>query len=1027
MTERATTRPRARVVGGSMRHNPRVIDAQHPAATHVTPYDRLEASDERIERLLASGAQREALVDYFGTAAYAELVVLARRAARTRGGPRVYILPGIMGSQLGRPRGHGLPRDILWLDPIDIAIGRLREIVMRPHTPVQAMGVILFHFLKLKLRLAIAGFSPRLFAYDWRRSVVEAGRAFAAEVARDASPRIHVVAHSMGGLVARAALALPGQERIERLVMLGTPNSGSFAPVQALRGTYAVVRKLAALDQVHSAETLASEVYSTFPGLYELLPAEGTTALDLFDPSAWPATGPRPDPALLAAARSSLRGLAPGDERMVLIAGHARPTVTGVRRAGAEFEYVVTRDGDGTVPLALAGLPGVRTYYAREGHSELTTNGTIASAVIDLLRTGRTGRLTGSWPRPTRASARVGDADLRRSHRQKVDWHALTNDERRLYLGTLNDPPRLRLFAPERASRRARQAGGRGGTTLGALEILIVRGEIQDADAEALAAGVFHGVRPAGAIAAIDARLGGAITEFAARRMLPGDAGQVSAVPAAGRLAHADHVVIVGLGRFADLDGAAIELAADSVARFCEHGGIRSVATVPWGAGAGLPSTLSVAAQLRGFLRQRAVRAPRLKRVVFVIRDAAEHRAIARLARTLAIEIDPEGALLSVRTGSARRSRRAAGRTARTRAVPRLAHLLVERTASAAGSETWRAAVLTAGEHAAVVAENAHFEPAELDALLAQLDDGRLSAARVTGIGARLGKLVLHPNVRAALALADSAPLMVVNDDSASRLPWEMLTIGGWTPALRAGLSRRFAASSLAVARFSERRRNDRLLTVLLIANPTEDLPGAAREGERVRDLFRALPDARLALIEGRAATRARILAEFDSGDYDVVHYAGHAAFEPATPRASGLVVSDGVIGGADLGALAQLPALVFFNACESGRVRGARRGAPGAETARTSRATALTAGTSVAEAWLRAGIANFIGTYWPVSDTAAETCAAKFYGALIAGKAIGAALLEARHAVRARQSPDWADYLHYGDPLFELKAASPD
>ena len=29
--------------------------------------------------------------------------------------------------------------------------------------------------------------------------------------------------------------------------------------------------------------------------------------------------------------------------------------------------------------------------------------------------------------------------------------------------------------------------------------------------------------------------------------------------------------------------------------------------------------------------------------------------------------------------------------------------------------------------------------------------------------------------------------------------------------------------------------------------------------------------------------------------------------------------------------------------------------------------------------------------------------------------------------AVRARQSPDWADYLHYGDPLFELKAASPD
>ena len=66
-----------------------------------------------VDHLLASGAQREALTDYFGAAAYAELAALVRRAARarSRGGPRVYILPGIMGSLLVRPRGHGLPID----------------------------------------------------------------------------------------------------------------------------------------------------------------------------------------------------------------------------------------------------------------------------------------------------------------------------------------------------------------------------------------------------------------------------------------------------------------------------------------------------------------------------------------------------------------------------------------------------------------------------------------------------------------------------------------------------------------------------------------------------------------------------------------------------------------------------------------------------------------------------------------------------------------------------------------------------
>jgi CHAT domain-containing protein len=471
--------------------------------------------------------------------------------------------------------------------------------------------------------------------------------------------------------------------------------------------------------------------------------------------------------------------------------------------------------------------------------------------------------------------------------------------------------------------------------------------------------------------------------------------------------------VIVGLGRFADLDAAGIELAADSVARFCEHSGIRSLATVPWGAGAGLPATLSFAAQLRGYLRPRSAGAPRLARIVFVVRDAAEHRAITRLAETLAREIDPDGTLLAIQS-TARPPRRAArGRPRRLRTAPQLAHLFVERTAASASTETWRAAVLTAGPHAAVISESVRFPRRELVAALGRLD-GELTAARVTGIGARLAQLVLHPNVRDALSTVQAEPLVVVNDDATSRLPWEMLTLGRWSPAIHAGLSRRFAASDLSIARFSERRRSDRQLTVLLIVNPTEDLPGAAREGVRVRDLFRGLPDARLTLVEGRAATRARVLAEFESGDYDVVHYAGHAAFAPATPQASGLVVSDGAITGGDLGSLAQLPALVFFNACESARVRGGRR---------SVRAGALTAGASVAEAWLRAGIANFIGTYWPVSDAAAETCAAKFYAALLAGKPIGAALLEARHAVLAQRSPDWADYLHYGDPLFELKA----
>jgi CHAT domain-containing protein len=79
----------------------------------------------------------------------------------------------------------------------------------------------------------------------------------------------------------------------------------------------------------------------------------------------------------------------------------------------------------------------------------------------------------------------------------------------------------------------------------------------------------------------------------------------------------------------------------------------------------------------------------------------------------------------------------------------------------------------------------------------------------------------------------------------------------------------------------------------------------------------------------------------------------------------------------------------------------------------------------SLAETLLRAGVAHYIGTHWPVSDTAATAFAEAFYRQLLRGT-IGAALVTARRAVHASRSPDWADYIHYGDAEFRLKAPAP-
>ena len=259
---------------------------------HVTPYDRFALSDEDIERLLVSGKLRRELIVYFGADEYRDLARLARQAAATPikdESLRVIIVPGIMGSQLGLHRTAPDPNDVLWVDPIDIGLGRLATLRLPGTAPIVPLGVVIYSYLKLKLHLRAAGFAASFHDYDWRLGVDELGRSFADRLRNEPSERLAIVAHSMGGLVSRAAVVLPGAERVERVLLLGSPNYGSFATIQALRGTYAVVRKLARLAGDASAEFLSGEIFNTFPSLYQMLPASNRSvpSLQLAAGSIW--------------------------------------------------------------------------------------------------------------------------------------------------------------------------------------------------------------------------------------------------------------------------------------------------------------------------------------------------------------------------------------------------------------------------------------------------------------------------------------------------------------------------------------------------------------------------------------------------------------------------------------------------------------------------------------------------------------------------------------------------------------------
>ena len=425
---------------------------------HITPYDRFGWSDVEIEAMLASGEHRQELAAYFGQTEYLDLVRLARRAERAGvkdSDPHVMVVPGILGSQLGIARRRPLPNDVLWLDPIDIQVGRLRLLGLDAGAPIIPLGVVLYSHLKLRLRLRAAGFGVTLHDYDWRLPIEDSAASFAERLRQQGSRRSAIVAHSMGGMVSRLALALPGTQHVERVVLLGTPNLGSFAPVQALRGTYAVVRKIARLDGNTTAERLTEEVFNSFPSLYQMVPASDRNGANLLDPGAWPASGPALRLPLFEAARRFREAIPPADERFVAIAGVGQETVTMASKGRDGFVYTVTRHGDGTVPTCSAALEGESTYFARAAHSDLTRDAHVASAVIELLRKGSTKRLPTLWTSSSRAQARVSDSELRRTHADKVDWIRLTPAQRRQFLQNLNEPLKLRLRVPAARSRAA--------------------------------------------------------------------------------------------------------------------------------------------------------------------------------------------------------------------------------------------------------------------------------------------------------------------------------------------------------------------------------------------------------------------------------------------------------------------------------------------------------------------------------------------------------------------------------------------
>lgn len=299
------------------------------------------------------------------------------------------------------------------------------------------------------------------------------------------------------------------------------------------------------------------------------------------------------------------------------------------------------------------------------------------------------------------------------------------------------------------------------------------------------------------------------------------------------------------------------------------------------------------------------------------------------------------------------------------------------------------------------------------DAFLSELT-AELAAAALRGSGAaaslaKVGGLVfshlLTEPVRRRLRDSAAADLHLRLDERLVHVPWELCHDGERFLFERFRIGRQVITAQ-QIAEAPPRPPSRQRWRVLVVADPAEDLPQAALEGERLCALLDELPGLEVTLLAGRSARRVPLLAALQ--EHDAVHFAGHSHFDAEEPARSGWQLADGVLAAAELARLRPPPLLVFSNSCAA------------AATAAWSGAGGYEGGAfGLGSAFLIAGVRSYVGTFWAVHDAESRTCATAFYRALAAGARLGDALADARQAVLSSHGDGftWAGYLYYGDP----------
>ena len=989
--------------------------------------------------------------------------------------PAVFLLPGILGSHLrvNEQRIWLALRLFNGLAQLDYPDTEKRRV--EPDGPIGLTYDALMDFLADSHEVI-----P--FSYDWRIPIEEEAQRLGRDVevalkAREASGQpVRLLAHSMGGLLARTMqivaedtwnrwLARDGS----RLLMLGTPNDGSWAPMQVLSGDDSFGNTLTAVGAPFQ-DYKARGLMARFPGFLQLQAGLLDPSLPLSKRSGWLQLAEAdldqarawswwhqdgrqledfrwgvPEDQVLGRAvrfwenlrRQRDRDLPLWCDKLMLVVGSA-PFTTDGYEAGADG--LVYREaegrGDGRVSYSSAMLPGVRAWKLARDHGTLPAEKTAFPAFKELLETGDTTKL----PRFTDAAATRGAGEaapplaVRRRHpsREGSAGRPRSSDDD-LYTLPLDDASSSGT-APEQ----------------GPLAITVHNDNLAYVS-HPLMLGHYNASRLTSTEATVDGLIGGVMSEALAIGCYPDRpcSHQVfinthKANPL--QKARPESVIVVGLGEEGNLSATelanSVRMAVLAFAQRCKEGdgggetAFELWATLLGSGGKGIDA---------GQAAQMIAKGVRAANDVLCNRERWPHvgslhlvelyldRASTALNALKSMESAQPGLFAIeeiVREGEGG-ERRPLDMGYRGHGYDFISALTgnATRTGSSHSEIRYSMDVRRARtELRAQMAQRGLVEKLVERASNDQGNDGQ--------IGRTLFKLLVPIELEAALGGASSVLLEL--DKGTAPIPWEMLdsesssTPGaGHEPwALRTKLIRK-----LQLGEFRQQPRDaSRDSDALVIGEPVctdprfPRLPGARAEAKTVRDQLTSMlhGDRVQALIseDGNDRTEPNavtIINKLMERDWRIVHISGHGMLpEKEDPR--GVVLSDGLyLGPQEIGMMRVVPELVFVNCCHLAATPQARLLEQNYNRAKFA--------ASVAEQLIHNGVRCVVAAGWAVADAGAKIFAETFYAELLRGQRFIDAVAVARRQVWERNPDDntWAAYQCYGDPDWVLIAEASD